>query len=433
MAVADFSRINSNIAALNSLNSLNNVNKQLGMHQLRLATGKRINSAEDDPAGLTIATKFRSRNENIKTAIDNIGQGKNMLSVAEGGLNKIQDILVTMRKKAEEAANDTLGGDERAAISDQLAQFANEIDDIVSETTWNGKELLGGLTHATDTDKSFDGTIHLQTGAEFDNQTTLSGEDFGSVAIKGGQVGGDMVALASFVGTAIVASGVDGNNIIDAAATAATSNSNLAALKTGTYTVRVTYGAGTSATAGASSTVELLDANGNAMLIDTDGTTADGAVDAISTGFNLAATGGATQPFNFGNGLQVDITTLATSTAGGNGSFTATVDFTAVGDYKVSLNTASAATDYMKKVDDGIKVVSERLQTLGSLNSRLTIKEENLATAQVNTEAAYNRIMNADMAMSQMEATKFQILQQTATTMLAQANQAPQGLLSLFR
>ncbi len=85
------------------------------------------------------------------------------------------------------------------------------------------------------------------------------------------------------------------------------------------------------------------------------------------------------------------------------------------------------------KLDTAIDTVSERLQTLGALSSRLSFKEENLASAQINTEAAYNRIMNADMAMSQLEATKYQILQQTATTMLAQANQAPQGLLSLFR
>ncbi len=79
MAVADFSRINSNIGALNALNSLNNVNKNLGMHQIRLATGRRINSADDDPAGLTIATKFRSRNENLKTAVDNIGDAQELV------------------------------------------------------------------------------------------------------------------------------------------------------------------------------------------------------------------------------------------------------------------------------------------------------------------------------------------------------------------
>jgi len=145
MAVADFNRINSNIGALNALNSLNNVNKRLGIHQLRLATGRRINSAADDPAGLTIATAFRQRNDNLKVASSNIGDGKNLLSVAESGLNKVQDILIKMRNKAEQAASDTLGSSERSAISQQLTEYTSEINDIVDQTTWNGQKLLNGL------------------------------------------------------------------------------------------------------------------------------------------------------------------------------------------------------------------------------------------------------------------------------------------------
>jgi flagellin len=87
----------------------------------------------------------------------------------------------------------------------------------------------------------------------------------------------------------------------------------------------------------------------------------------------------------------------------------------------------------MSSLDTAIDSVSDRLQAIGAVTSRLSFKEEALGEAQVNTEAAFNRIMNADMAMSQLEATKYQILQQTATSMLAQANQAPQALLSLFR
>ncbi len=172
MAIADFSRINSNIGALNALNSLNNVNKQLGMNQTRLATGKRINSASDDPAGMTIATTFRQRNGNLKVALDNIGDAKNLMSVAEAGLNKVQDILLEMRNKSEAAASDTLGGSERDAIQNQLTEYTKEINDIVSQTTWNGKKLLNGLG-------DFSGTINLQTGAEAGETTTLSAQILG--------------------------------------------------------------------------------------------------------------------------------------------------------------------------------------------------------------------------------------------------------------
>ena len=101
MAQADFTRIATNIGALNALQSLRSINQQLGIHQQRLASGKRINSAADDPAGLTIATKFLSRAEGMKVALDNIGDAKNLLSVAESGVSRINDILIQMRNKGE--------------------------------------------------------------------------------------------------------------------------------------------------------------------------------------------------------------------------------------------------------------------------------------------------------------------------------------------
>jgi len=429
MAVADFSRINSNIAALNSLNSLNNVNKQLGMHQLRLATGKRINSAEDDPAGLTIATKFRSRNENIKTAIDNIGQGKNMLSVAEGGLNKVQDILVTMRKKAEEAANDTLGGDERTAIENQLAEFAKEIDDIVEQTTWNGNKLLDGLGDFTGS------KINFQTGAgtSITDTTSLTNTQFGDISVNGG----GLAALADVASTSTAGiadldddgvaddvtaggTGVAANGSDFTLSTNASMTAGLSELSSGRYQVRITISDLDDAAGG---TIQLINSAGNAIAIDNGS-----GVQALSRTFDTQAA--AAPDLDLGNGLNIVLDSDAFT---GTGTATFSVDYVKKGDYSVSLNTNDEAVAYMDNVDDAIKTISSRLQTLGSFSSRLTLKEENLATAQINTEAAYNRIMNADMAMSQMEATKFQILQQTATTMLAQANQAPQGLLSLFR
>ena len=117
MASPDLSRIAGNIAALNSLYSLQNIQQNLSQAQTRLATGKRINSAEDDPAGMRFATKFAARSEGLTVAMDAIGDAKNLLSVTEGGLSKINDILVKVRSKAEKAVSDTLGTEERSAIS----------------------------------------------------------------------------------------------------------------------------------------------------------------------------------------------------------------------------------------------------------------------------------------------------------------------------
>ena len=144
MAQGDLTRIASNITGLNALNALKAVNRQLGIHQLRLSTGKRINEAADDPAGLTIATKLNYKSRGLGVALDNIGDAKNLLGVAEGSLSKISDILLLIRDKAEQAANDTLGTAEREAIASQIKALVSEIDTIVGETEWNGQALING-------------------------------------------------------------------------------------------------------------------------------------------------------------------------------------------------------------------------------------------------------------------------------------------------
>ncbi|MEW5956168.1 MAG: flagellin [Chloroflexota bacterium] len=281
MAQADFTRIASNIGALNALNSLQTVNNKLAIHQQRLATGKRINGAGDDPAGLTIANKLSARSEGLKTALNNIADAKNLLAVADSGLGKMGGILVNMRNLAQQAMNDTLGEDERQAILDQLTSYATQIDDVVKETKWNGVQLLSASTDLT-----------FQTGADAADTTSF---------------------------TAV--SGLDSSS----------------------------------------------------------------------------------------GGLNVTIGSLTSASA------------------------SSAFGTYMGQIDTAINTISEKTSDVGALINRLGFKEEQLAVAQVNVEASYSRIMNADMAMEQLEATKFSILQQTGITMLAQANTSPQGVLSLFR
>src|SRR4030067_155049 len=96
------SRINTNINAVKALGLLNDINTQLSVSQLRLATGKRINNAADDAAGFTIAKKFNARSQGLGQALANIGSAKNLMSVAEVHLNNILDILTQMKTKAGE-------------------------------------------------------------------------------------------------------------------------------------------------------------------------------------------------------------------------------------------------------------------------------------------------------------------------------------------
>jgi flagellin len=277
MAVGDANRVNANIGALNGLNSLMSINKKLEISQLRLSTGKRINEAADDPSGYSIATSFDKRARGLSVALDSVGTASNALSIAEGGLNGINQILLDMKDLVVQGASDTLGSTERTAINNQLTALRDEISRIATQTTFNGTKMLDG----TFTNRRF------QTG---DTET-----DYISFSIS-----------ASF--------------------------------------------------------------------------------DAIA--------------------LSLD---------------------------SVAVTDSSAACNSMASVNTAINTVATNVQSIGSVVQRMRLVENNLSVAIVNTTAAKSRILDADVAKEQVESTRYQILRQLATAQLAQANTAPQSVLSLFR
>lgn len=279
MATSDLTRIRSNIQGLNILATLRDVNSSVATHQLRLGTGKRINSAGDDPAGLSISNKLDARNRILQAVYDNIGHAKNMLAVGEGGLLAMNDILVGMGEKIIQAGSDTMGDEERQAISQELAQMVSEIDDIATQTNFNGVYMLNSTS-----------TLTFQT-AENDS-TTYGLQKFTPTDLT-------MTNLTALTG----------NSIID----------------------------------------------------------------------------------------------------------------------------SSNYQTYLDEVNSAIESVNNGLTGLGSLINRLTLKENGISIAQTNTEAAFSRIRNADMAKEQLELTKMQILQQTSTAMLAQSNMNGESILTLFR
>jgi flagellin len=277
MSFGDMTRINTNLQSLSALNALQKTNSQLGMRQLRLATGSRLNRAEDDSAGYTIAKKLEARVRGQAAALANIGDAKSMLTVAEGSLNTIMDILHNMKEKAVQAANDTLGTSERTAIQNELNALSAEVGEILSGSTFNGTSLFSS------TGTSFTYQVNAESGNTF-------------------------VASIATIGVAA---------------------------------------------------------------------------------------------------LSVTTTNLA-----------------------VGSNASAAAA--ITNIDAGINAVAERLSSIGDSQKRLSFKQDNLMTSMNNYEAARSRIADADFAKEQMEIVKLQILQQTGTASLAQANAAPQSVLSLF-
>ena len=205
MAFGDLTRVNTNIQSMQSLFELQKSNADLGMRQLRLATGKRINRAEDDSAGLSIAIKLESRIRGQAQALANIGDAKSMLNVAEGGLSTIQEILMTMKEKVIQGANDSLSSFERGLINNQLNFLSTEINSIVSSSTFNGVTVFSSGAFSFQVGASSSDTFAvtvgaLSTGTLGVSSTSLSVSSAGSAATSLSAIDSAINTIASTLG-----------------------------------------------------------------------------------------------------------------------------------------------------------------------------------------------------------------------------------------
>ena len=153
----DFNRVNTNVSSLGARLSLNKINGELGDSRLKLSTGKRINSAEDNSAGYAIATKLNSRVKGLEQALQNVSDAKSMLDVVENAYNSIIDNLIKLKSLATKAASGTIatGSGEMAYLASQMEAIGDEINDIADNAKFNGKDLIGS---------SENDTFSIQTG-----------------------------------------------------------------------------------------------------------------------------------------------------------------------------------------------------------------------------------------------------------------------------
>jgi len=186
---SDFTRIGANIPAMQSLNSFNSINNRIASHQLRLATGKRINTAGDDPAGYQLSQILTSRTRGLNVAFDNVSNAQNLLNIAEGGYQNIMDILQTAKEKATQAADGLYSNIQRSALNDQVTALIAEIEDIVSETSFNTSNLIDGSYSATS----------FQTGETASDTLTvaLQGADSADLGVNAISLGSQASASAA--------------------------------------------------------------------------------------------------------------------------------------------------------------------------------------------------------------------------------------------
>jgi len=148
MAFSTGGRINTNIGANQAYSALNSVSRELGVHQLRLATGKRINQASDDASGYVISKKMEGRIRSMSAALDNVGDAQSVYGVAEGAYQTVADILTTIKEKQTRAANGAMGSEEKDAIAAEINSLMGEIGDIANQTKFNGTTLLSGTAYS---------------------------------------------------------------------------------------------------------------------------------------------------------------------------------------------------------------------------------------------------------------------------------------------
>jgi flagellin len=313
----DLNRVNTNVQSLDSQLSLNRVNRDLADSRMRMSTGLKINRAEDNAAGYSIATKLRSRTAGLEQSLQNVGDAKSVLDIAESSFDTIMDSLVEMKGLATQAANDTLGATERGYIGSQIAALGDDINEIADQTVFQDFELLNGSSNTGTLDLTF------QVGERADDTI--------STQIKAVNVG------------------------------------------------------------------QLFASSGDASL---------GAGTAAGEGGGLAEGGAITA-------------TAATASSQGALTFNAAA-------------TSSDFRSFLGAVDGAIDAMSDRVNDIGITQSSLSVREETLSESISSNESAKSRIMDTDFAKEQSQSVRLQILQQTATSALAQANMGPQSVLGFL-
>lgn len=157
-------RINTNVQSLRAQSSLNEVRKQQDSSLAQLSSGKRINSASDDAAGLAISEKLKGQIASSQQAKRNASDGISVVQTAEGGLNEISTIITRLRELSIQSSNDTVGETERGFTDKEFQSLTQEIERIAQTTDFNGVKLLNG--EGSD--------MHFQIGLQGDENSRLT-------------------------------------------------------------------------------------------------------------------------------------------------------------------------------------------------------------------------------------------------------------------
>ena len=440
----------------------------------KLSSGYKINRAADDAAGLTISEKMRKQIRGLDKASSNAQDGVSSVQTAEGALTEVHSMLQRMNELAVQSANGTNSSDDRQAIQDEVDQLTTEIDRVAETTKFNEIYLLKGDNSNTKNvymkghDAGLKGTLTDGAKSATFTMDALQAGDKYTIAGKEYTIGSATTEVTALIDKANTDATADtanktvdvngktytitynaaGNTIADADGTAITLDNLKKAVTGGS---KVTYGntsltamtdAGTDGVDDDDSSIitkdvaetkikaELLTAN-NIGTVDQAATVEDANTANGKTSYTINkgyATVADTLSFNLHVGADADMTNKITVDID-------TMNSANLGIKGINVKDASGteATYAIDAIADAVAKVSSQRSALGAVQNRLEHTIDNLDNISENTSSAESRIRDTDMAKEMVNYSKNNILAQAGQSMLAQANQSNQGVLSLLQ
>jgi len=401
--------INTNVGALHARHYAAKADLFVNKALERLSSGKRINSAADDAAGLAVANKMTSQMLGMRVAIRNTQDGISLVQTAESSMNEINSMILRMRELGVQMANGVYSSKDRDNAQMEVNALLQEIDLIASTSKFNGVNLLDGTYNK---EIRAGNTNQEVINVSINNMATSSMAKMGSFATERAVDGGSDTAANQEVAakeatevsidTSVFSTAFkdvfanDGLGTFSFTTTGSTGGDNgLFNIdpKTGKITSKAALDAGSPT-----------DTNGN-------GSTAGNGVYDIQVTYT---------PRN-GAAAHVEVIHLTVS---------AMADRTVA---NVDLTTEADAKRSIEVLDKALGEMSSNQANLGALQNRMQYTINNLTQAAMNIEMARGRITDADYATESTALAKHQILAQAATSMLAQANQSKQSVLSLLQ
>lgn len=385
--------INSNINSLVAQENLTSSGSALSQAITRLSSGKRINSAADDAAGLAISNIMQTQINGLNQGVSNANDGVSMVQTASSGLASLTSSLQTIRQLAVEASDGSMTDTDRQALQQEVSQQVQEVNRIASQTTYNGMSVLNGTL----------GNVSFQVGANVGQSISLNLSQNMSASTLGGKSDG----------TAGIPQA--GNTL-------------------GTFTDLSLNASGSAAAAGTTPDITSINviSDGSGGFTFTDQNNNKLSTTAVTTIFGSGTAG---------SGASLTLSSTAVDAAVGSaGSAAANAVISQVDAYNaptsvanVDISTQSGAAMAMESIDNALNTVNNLQATLGAAQNRFTAIGTTQQAQSTDLSQAQSSIQDADFAQETANLSKAQVLQQAGISVLAQANSQPQQILKLLQ